>query len=331
MKNPSEFEVTVLMPVYNAEKYLSEAIESILNQTFTRFEFLIINDGSTDNSEKIIRKYNDPRIKYIRNEKNIQLISTLNKGIRLAKGKYIIRMDADDISVKNRIEKQVAYMEKHPEVGVCGSFIQVFGENVKSYISKRPEKDMNIRASLLTRNALGHPNVIIRKSVIISNDIFYNISHYRMEDWGLWVSLMPVCKFHNIQEVLLYYRYVQTSESRQNKKDEKHLNISSEITQKFFTQLGISCNTNESRKITSIIKSPYVYKLSKQETYSAYCTLSDKLNKAEIKIEGIKSTTIKNIIPFTLRNYPFMRILIKDIGLFKYLNNILNTIILNKR
>ena len=120
--------VTVLMPVYNGEMYLREAIDSILHQTFTDFEFLIINDGSTDNSETIILSYDDSRIRYEKNDSNLKLIATLNKGIELAKGKYIVRMDADDISIPDRIEKQVAFLEKNPDVGICGSWFTAFGQ-----------------------------------------------------------------------------------------------------------------------------------------------------------------------------------------------------------
>ena len=177
--------VTVLMPVYNAERYVSEAIESILNQTYRDFEFIIINDGSTDQSEEIIQRYNDSRIVYVRNERNIRLVATLNKGIRMASGKYIMRMDADDISSTDRMKLQVKFMELHPDVGVCGSFLSVFGETIKPYLSRRPENDEDIRSSMLVNNPLGHPNVIIRKSVLVKNDIWYDENYYRMEDWGL--------------------------------------------------------------------------------------------------------------------------------------------------
>src|SRR5690242_9380591 len=100
------------MPVYNASSYLREAIESILNQTYSNFEFIIINDGSTDNSLEIIRSYHDPRISVVNNETNLGIIKTRNKGLKLAKGKYIANMDADDISLSSRLEKQVQYLEQ---------------------------------------------------------------------------------------------------------------------------------------------------------------------------------------------------------------------------
>ena len=129
-------QVTVLMPVYNAEQYLREAIGSILHQTFTDFEFIIINDGSTDRSEEIIKSYTDTRIRYYKNESNLKLIATLNKGFDLAGGKYIARMDADDISLPNRLQLQFELMEKNPEVGLCGTWFENFTEEEPTGVAK---------------------------------------------------------------------------------------------------------------------------------------------------------------------------------------------------
>ena len=315
--------VSVLMPVYNADKYVFEAIWSILNQTYTDFEFIIINDGSTDNSEKIIQGFHDPRIVYVRNESNIRLVATLNKGIKMARGKYIMRMDADDISVADRIQEQVSFMEKNPDVGVCGSFLSVFGTSIKPYISKRPEKDKDIRNSLLVMNSLGHPNVMIRKSVMIDNNIWYDEKFYRMEDWGLWVSLMPYCKFYNIQSSLLHYRYVSTSESRKNKKDSVHLNISSEIVRLFFTNIGIQCDDVESREIVSIVKSPYIYEISWNNLKESYRTLIRKLDKANFKVNGVKMCTMKRLAAFSIKRPSLAFLMLNDIGLQKYVQLIL--------
>ncbi len=113
--------------VYNCEKYLKEAIESILNQTFSDFEFLIINDASIDNSDDIILSYKDERIKYVKNEENLGVSRTLNKGIQIARGTYIARMDSDDISITTRLERQYNFMTNHKEVGICGTWARIFG------------------------------------------------------------------------------------------------------------------------------------------------------------------------------------------------------------
>ena len=121
--------ISVLMPTYNGAKLLSETIDSILNQTFKDFEFIIINDCSPeDETDKIIAKYNDPRIRYIYNDKNLGISGSSNKGISLARGKYIARQDHDDISLPTRLEEQYNYMESHPEVGICGTYSKSFGQ-----------------------------------------------------------------------------------------------------------------------------------------------------------------------------------------------------------
>ena len=133
--------VSVLMPVYNVEKYIGEAIESILNQTFNDFEFIIIDDASTDNTVSVIEKFSDNRIKLIRNETNIKLAASLNKGLRIAQGKYIARMDGDDISLPHRFQKLYEFLENNPSVDICGSAMRVFGneETVWEYSSDDKE------------------------------------------------------------------------------------------------------------------------------------------------------------------------------------------------
>ena len=126
MKNPK---VAVLMSVYNGEKYLREAINSILSQTFNDFEFLIINDGSTDGTADILKSYTDSRIKIINNEKNIGLTKSLNKGLKIAKGEYIARQDADDISMPERLKEEVAFLEIHKDYAVVGTFVKILNEN----------------------------------------------------------------------------------------------------------------------------------------------------------------------------------------------------------
>lgn len=121
--------ISVIMSVYNGERYLREAIESILNQTYTDFEFIIVNDASTDGSLKIMQSYGDSRIKIINNEQNIGLTRSLNKAIRQAQGEFIVRQDADDISLPNRLEEQTGYFEQHPEVALLGTSIDIIDEN----------------------------------------------------------------------------------------------------------------------------------------------------------------------------------------------------------
>ncbi|MBD3903823.1 glycosyltransferase [Chryseobacterium sp. Ch-15] len=197
--------ISVLMPVYNGEKYLREAIESILNQTFIDFELLLINDASTDNSEEIINSYNDSRIVYIKNEQNLGLIKTLNKGLDLVKGEFIARMDQDDISNLERFAKQIALFETNPEIGVCGTLFTLFRENHEDQIIEHPESNDSIKIGLLTSCFIGHPTVMIRKKAI--KNYRYDINYQAAEDYELWTRLVKITQFYNIQESLLKYRF----------------------------------------------------------------------------------------------------------------------------
>jgi len=196
--------VSVLMPVYNGEKYLKEAIESILNQTFSDFEFLIINDGSTDQSVNIIESYDDPRIRLIHNKQNLGLIDTLNKGMDICTGKYIARMDADDISLPERIEKQFDFMEKNQNVSVCGTLFQVFGNH--NYVPNHPEKHELLKAYFIFGCYIGHPTVMIRKNILNQYNLRYDKCFKHAEDYELWTRIIKYSQFANIQKVLLHYR-----------------------------------------------------------------------------------------------------------------------------
>lgn len=198
--------ISVVMSVYNGEKYLAEAIESILNQTYTNFEFIIVNDGSSDKSIDIIKEYmtKDNRIVLIDREENKGLAYSLNEGISIAKGEYIARMDADDISLPTRFEKQIEYMEKN-ELDVCGSYIKLFGDNRKEQVIKYPITNEDIRFSLLFFSCLAHPTVVFKKEVF--DKVKYNVDYKVAQDYQLWCDIANAnFKIGNIPEVLLNYR-----------------------------------------------------------------------------------------------------------------------------
>ncbi|WP_148790375.1 glycosyltransferase family 2 protein, partial [Campylobacter concisus] len=227
-KNPV---VSVVMSVYNAEKYLDAAIRSILEQTYNNFEFIIINDGSNDRSLEIIKKYKneDDRIVLISRE-NRGLISSLNEGIAKARGEYIVRMDADDISLQFRIEKQLQVMEHDKDIVVCGSWINIFGENINEKVARYFEHDKQIKANLLVSCCFAHPSVMIRKDAFTNNNILYDERFKNAEDYHLWTQLAKVGKFYNIPEILLKYRFLETSITRLSDKDcSKRYNVLKDI------------------------------------------------------------------------------------------------------
>ena len=204
--------VTVLMPVYNGARYLGEAIESILNQTYTNFEFLIIDDASTDDSVEIIKSYRDSRLRFVENSENLGQAETMNRGLRLALSQYIARMDQDDISLSLRLEKQVGFMENNPQVGVCGTWMKYIGYG--NSVLELATKDDLIKIKLLTTQNLAHPTVMIRNSVLNEYNLRYNGEYSPAEDYDLWVRMSDYCSFANLPEPLVKYRLHENQGSK---------------------------------------------------------------------------------------------------------------------
>lgn len=215
------------MPVYNAGAYLEEAIQSIIDQTFTNFTLLLINNGSTDNPEAIINKFNDPRIWYIKHEDNSGLIHTLNEGLNLIKSQYIIRMDADDISLPQRMEKQVAFMDAHPEIDICGTWFSILGTDQSV---KHPVTNPECKIKLLQNTVFGHPTVIFRNASITNAKLNYDTTALYAEDYKLWADAsISRLELANIPEVLLHYRahqgQVSVMRAVQQKQTVQNINI----------------------------------------------------------------------------------------------------------
>lgn len=213
--------VSVVMPVYNGGKYLHAAIDSILTQTFSDFELLIINDGSTDNSDSIIMSYTDVRVKYFRNEMNIGVAATLNKGILLSVAKYIARMDADDICLPERFEKQVAYLDSHADVAVIDCAMQYMTENgipLNKFNSK--VKSYNeIKKMIPWRNCLGHSSVMYHRQIV--TEYLYRQVIY--EDLDLWYRLInDGYIIERLEDPLLLYRIHDASITACSKADHTH-------------------------------------------------------------------------------------------------------------
>ena len=196
--------ISVILPVYNAEKYIEEAINSILAQTYQNFELIVINDGSTDKSLNVINQYEDNNKVSIVTQNNNGLIFTLNKGIDLAKGQYIARMDADDIAHPERFEKQLSLFESNPNLGVCSASTENFGAETNITI-RSADNDM-LKATLLFWPPFSHPAAMIKRSVLVDNSIYYREEFKHCEDFDLWSQLALYCQFSNVTEVMLKYR-----------------------------------------------------------------------------------------------------------------------------
>lgn len=198
--------VSVIMPIYKTNKqYLIEAIDSILNQSYKTFELLLIIDEDPElGTKKILEKKEDDRIIIIENGQNKGLVYSLNKGLECAKGKYIFRMDSDDIALEHRLKKQIEYFEHHKEVVVLGTYAKTFGADVKEF--KSSTSDAQIKGELIWKNPIVHPTVAFRASFIKKNNIRYRLGD--SEDYRLWIELAFKynCVFAVLPEILLKYR-----------------------------------------------------------------------------------------------------------------------------
>lgn len=216
------------MSVYNTEKFVSDAISSILEQTFSDFEFIIIDDGSTDNSLKTIQEYatKDKRIRVVINGENIGLAKSLNKGIDLALGKYIARIDADDIAVPDRFEKQVAFLEKHPNFFALGGsliFMDEYGQ--LGQCSAYPLRPVEVKWQTFFGNALSHPSVMLRREIFKEHSIRYNENLSTTQDYDLWAQIVRKFQIANLPDVLLYYRQHSNTVSNQSHELQKKNNL----------------------------------------------------------------------------------------------------------
>lgn len=233
------------MPAYNAEKFIKNAVESILNQTYRNFEFIIIDDGSQDKTLDIIKLYNDPRIKLIENKINIGIVESLNKGIRISTGEYIARMDADDISINTRFELQIAEFKKNTNLILCGSWYTIMYESKIISTVKLPISDIEIKSRLLFNNQFCHPSIMMKSE--IAKFYKYNDNHIGCEDYGLWIKLIDKGEFINIPLSLLKYRihYNNISLKKDKKKDIAIYRI---ITENIYFKYHYSINKSDFTK-----------------------------------------------------------------------------------
>ena len=199
-------EVSVLMPVYNTRpEHLREAMESILAQTFTDFEFLILNDASSDpRVEEVVQSFSDPRIVYAVNEKNLGISGSRNRLLDMAKGEYLAVMDHDDISLPGRLEKQVAFLKEHPDVGLVGCQFSTIG---RDKISHLPLDDISLKKALMVHcGDMCHPASMLRRDVLEKHHIRYEAMFSPSEDHALFCRMLPHTCFATLPEVLFCYR-----------------------------------------------------------------------------------------------------------------------------
>ena len=199
--------VSVLMPVYNTkEEFLRESVESILNQTFQEFELIIVDDGSSNDVEEIIKTYNDSRIRFYKNEQNLGVSKTRNRLLELAQGEYCAWQDADDISLPERLEKQVQFLDENREISIVGTNLERFPAK-KVIINKEFPKILDFIGGC----AISQGTSMFRREDLKKNNLFYDEDLITSEDYDLWSRCVQILKIANIQEPLLKYRRVGTS------------------------------------------------------------------------------------------------------------------------
>ena len=207
--------VSVLMPVFNGEKWIAEAIDSVLNQSYTDFELLILNDGSTDSTEQVILSYKDKRIKYVK--RNHDFISALNDGLRMAQGKYIARMDADDVMHPDRLKIQVSLMERNPEIDFCNSWFTLLTNEEHTHMVVRKHSGLVLRPSLvlLCENIFCHSAMMMKRSFLVRHALEYEKDFIYAEDYRMWTRAAEYgAVFYVEPQSLLFYRYSSEQVSR---------------------------------------------------------------------------------------------------------------------
>ncbi|QZE13862.1 glycosyltransferase [Halosquirtibacter laminarini] len=322
--NCSSIEVSVLMSIYD-ENYnqVSEAVKSILNQTFDKIEFIIVlDDPHNYEIKKYLSRINDSRIILIENKENIGLAHSMNIAIKASNGRYIARMDADDISFPTRLAQQFQYMEQNKDIGILGTQIKKFGDSSRYWLNVTEPKA--IKAKLFFKCCIAHPTVMIRKSILIDRNLHYNTRFKSSQDYNLWSRASLDVSIANLPEVLLFYRVHKQQITQRNKKEQ----------QKFFgeSQLELVKNilgsiTEEEKKISALIWKEE--KITDKNDIASFESLIRNLIKQNrhkniynlIEFEvPIANLLVKRITPFRIKNYLFLfRITMKN-GFFNFIH-----------
>lgn len=241
--------LAVLMPTYNCAAYLKESIDSILNQTFSDFDFYIYDDCSTDNSAEIIRSYSDNRIFYIKNDSNLGIAKTLNLGLEelLSKYEFIARMDADDWAFPERFQKQMGFLDKNQHVMLCGTqgfWLKNISETPTSGW-QYPTQNKYIQLYLLFTASFGHSSVILRSHFFSSNNLKYNEQIETCEDWDLWIKVSKIGETRNLPDFMMKYRIISTSNHRSLENKKLHLKERSVIISDYWKTFDIDLSTEQ--------------------------------------------------------------------------------------
>ncbi|NDW10853.1 glycosyltransferase family A protein [Dysgonomonas sp. 520] len=274
--------VSVLIPVYNAEKYLREAIDSILEQSFSDFELIIVNDFSTDGSEDIILSYDDKRIRYYKNEENIGILKTRRRLIESSTGKYIAYLDNDDLALPERLYTQVHFLDNNPDYALCGTWGTLIDAN-GNYLKKMnlTVKYEEIKCALLFANCFIQSSMMFRQEILVDNP--YDINFPLAKDYNLWSLLALRYKVCNIPAHLIKYRWHQSNESK--KKEDLMTSLTKKVYKRQLLGLGIDATEEELEIHNKIASNRNPEKMSDKEYFCQLRTWMKKLAEANKKTE----------------------------------------------
>lgn len=284
--------VSVIMPAYNAEKYIKEAIDSILNQTFKDFEFIIINDGSIDSTEDIIKSYTDPRIKIINHDTNQGIYASRSDGLKMAQGEFIAILDSDDIAIKNRLEEQLNFMENHPNIAVVGSWMEVINVDHREVHTLKHDCDpVIIKWTHILKNQILNSSSFFRKKTVDKIG-YYRKEYEYAEDYDLWSRISRRYKMANMPRVLVQYRIRGKSVTRapETRKTQKQ-----HISQIIFNNINYYINLN--REDFEIFRQ--VWKNSRISSFKNFIKarrIYKSLFKSYIQKENLNNKDIKKVL-----------------------------------
>jgi glycosyltransferase involved in cell wall biosynthesis len=246
MQNPK---VSVIMSVYNSRNYVKDAIKSVLAQSYTDFEFLIVDDCSKDDSVSVIKQFKDKRIRFYQNEKNLGYINSLNFLLNECKGTFIVRHDNDDFSSKNRILNQISFLEKNPEYLICGSNCMIFGK--KNAFSFLPQTDSECRVYMIFNSPFYHPSVCFHRKIFSEYHLLYNKELMPAEDYDMWMRISKYGKMANLPSIDFNLRTHDNNTSSLNIQKQK--NILLVLRETYFSEiLKLKINENENNLLSSI-------------------------------------------------------------------------------
>ncbi len=274
---------TILISVYNAAPYLQQCIDSILQQSYSEFDCWIIDDGSTDGSREILMQQTDPRIKIYFNVTNLGIANSLNQYLTKINTEYIFRMDADDICMPYRMEKQIAFMDAYPEIGMSGGALEYFGKKNETWYPATQHEEIISR--LLFNSAIPNPTLVIRTAILQQHQLIYNTQFTKppMEDYALLIDCIKKVKFGNLKEVLVMHREHDQNQSLVFRDSKQEAMI--RIYEMLFTQLNIEASKQDLLIHYQLAYNIPDFKNHSLTTYIRWCKylMNQMDNKQELK------------------------------------------------